>query len=73
MTPKQVADWREALGGTRFLLTVGCSAINSMFFISGALTENGYLSILGGTVFAYIAAATTQAVTRGRDANVQPN
>ncbi len=62
MTPETLAAWREALGGTRFLLTVGCSAVNSIFFVCGTLTENGYLMILGGTVFTYIASATAQAI-----------
>lgn len=60
MTPEAFAAWREAFGGTRFLLTVGCSALNSVFFVCGILTENGYLMILGGTVFTYVASATAQ-------------
>lgn len=73
MTPQEVTNWRAALGGTRFLLTVGCSVINSVFFACGVLSENGYLMILSGTVFAYVASATTQAITTKRDANVKPD
>ncbi len=61
-----VADLRSALGGSRFLLTCGCSIINSAFFATGTLTENGYLMILGGTVFAFITAGTAQDIKQGR-------
>jgi len=62
VTPTDVAAWREALGGRKFLLCVGCSGINTALFAAGTLSESGYLMILGGTVFSYIGARVTQAI-----------
>lgn len=62
VTPEQVLSWREALGGRRFLLAIGCSLVNTVLFGMGILSENGYLMIISGTVIAYITARTTQAV-----------
>lgn len=56
MSPATFTLWREALGGRRFLLTLGANAVNSWLFWQGKLTEGGYLTAFAGTVVAYIAA-----------------
>lgn len=50
-----IVDLREALGGRRFIMCMGCAGINTALFAAGTLSESGYLAILGGTVFGYIA------------------
>lgn len=65
MTPEKVAQWREALGGRRFLMCMGCAFINTILFAIGfplahPMTEGGYLMILGGTVFTFVSANTTE-------------
>ncbi len=68
MTPENVAKWIIALGGRRYLLCIGCAFINTLVFLTGLfhipplLTETGYLTIIGGTVIAYLGSNTTQKV-----------
>lgn len=57
---QRLIEFREAVGGNRFLLALGCSVVNSGFFAFGLLSESGYLTILGLTVGAFIAAGTVQ-------------
>lgn len=47
-------------GGRRFLLCVGCAAINTILFAWGTLSESGYLLIVSGTVVAYITGNVAQ-------------
>ncbi len=47
--------WLDAIDGDeKFVMVVGAGILNAIFFAAGILSENGYLMILGGTVFAYI-------------------
>ena len=64
MTPEQLVAWREAVGGRRFWLCIGCSLINTVLFAMGILSESGYLFVIGGTVIAYISARTTEALKK---------
>lgn len=52
-------SWLDAIDGDeKFVMTVGAGIVNAIFFACGILSETGYLSILGGTVIAYIGAKT---------------
>lgn len=64
MTPELFTTWREAIGGRRFLLAVGCAAINTVLFAAGILSEAGYLTIISGTVLTYIGARVTEVINR---------
>lgn len=57
---QRIADLREALGGRRFLLSVGAGIVNSILFAFGCMTEGGYVTLTLATVGAYIAAGTTE-------------
>lgn len=60
MSPELTRAWISALGGRRFLLTIGANLVNSLLFVFGFLTESGYLTTFGGTVAAYLAVAGWQ-------------
>ncbi len=72
MTPETLTAWREATGGRRFLLAVGCSAINTLLFACGILSESGYLMILGGTVFTYIGARVSESIAHKKVDGASP-
>lgn len=47
--------WLDAIDGDeKFVMTVGAGIVNAIFFACGVLSETGYLTILGGTIIAYI-------------------
>jgi hypothetical protein len=51
----------SALGGRRFLLTIGANTVNTiLFWPVGALSEQGYLTTFAATVAAYLASAGWQ-------------
>lgn len=56
MTPKEFTAWRDALGGRRFLLTLGAGFVNTALRLFGFISESGYLELTGATVAVYIAA-----------------
>jgi hypothetical protein len=68
MTPEQLTAWREAVGGRKFWLCVGCAALNTLLFACGILSESGYLMIIGGTVFTYLGVRTTTAIANKESA-----
>jgi hypothetical protein len=41
-------------GDEKFVMTAGAGVVNAAFFAAGILSENGYLTILAGTIVAYI-------------------
>jgi len=51
--------WLDAIeGDERFVLTVGAGVVNAVFLACGILSEAGYLTVLGGTIVAYITGKT---------------
>ena len=52
----------QTFGGRRFLLTVGCSLINTLLLWHDKLDTGSYTAIILGTVGAYITANTVQKV-----------
>lgn len=55
MTPQRLTDWREALGGRRFLLTLGAGIVNTALLVTAFITENVYAQLTFATVAVYIA------------------
>lgn len=48
-------EWLDAIDGDeKFVMTVGAGVVNAIFLACGILSETGYLTILGSTIFAYI-------------------
>lgn len=60
MKPSQVIEWREALGGRRFLMCMGAALVNTALFAFGLLSEGGYMGAFGMTVGAYLTATGWQ-------------
>lgn len=60
MTPEIVAAWMTALGGRRFLMTMGAASVNTVLFVCHTLSENGYLMAFYATIGAYIGANTIE-------------
>jgi len=57
MTPEAFTAWREAIGGRRFLMTLGANVVNTLIFVFTAkLDQSGYLLTFGATVGAYLTA-----------------
>lgn len=50
----------ERWGGRRFLMCMGCAAINTLLFAWGTLSEGGYVTLTLATVGAYIAGNVAQ-------------
>lgn len=67
--PSDLAAWREAAGGRRFLMCMGASLVNTGLFACGPLSEQGYLTAFGLTVGAYLAAAGWQKHMQARTSN----
>lgn len=59
MKPRELI---EELGGRRFLLCVGCSAITSLLTAFGKIDGATYALVILGTVGAYITGNTVQKV-----------
>ncbi len=58
MTPEHLTAWREALGGTRFFLTLGAGVVNTVLLILGVIDQDTYSDLTNWTVSAYIIGAT---------------
>jgi hypothetical protein len=58
MTPEIVNLWIKALGGTRFLLTVGNGIVCSVLLMGGHLTGSEFVTIVLSTTAVYIGADT---------------
>lgn len=60
MSPSQLVEWRNALGGRRFLMCMGAHFINTALFVVHFLSEQGYLTTFAATVGMYLGAAGWQ-------------
>lgn len=58
--PDLVRVWVAALGGRRFLLTVGAGAVASVLVYTGSITPEIYRDVVIATVAAYIVGNTYQ-------------
>jgi putative Mn2+ efflux pump MntP len=68
---RQVAQWIPAVGGRRFILTVGAGLVNTILLWFGKLSESGYVTLVLSTVAAYIGANTTQKIKGVKDEPVK--
>jgi hypothetical protein len=59
---KRPLNWISRFGGRRFVLTVGCGAVNSFLLFMGKIGDEPYSLIILGTVGAYITGAVVQEV-----------
>ena len=64
-----LGDQIAACGGRRFFLTCGASAIYTVLFGFGMLTEGGYITLQMATVGAYIAANVVQKYNESKNGN----
>lgn len=62
MTPEITSLWIKALGGPRFLLTVGNGLVCAMLLVGGFLTGSEFVAIVMGTTAVYIAARSHEKV-----------
>jgi hypothetical protein len=60
MTPESAAAWLKALGGRRFLLTVGCGIVDTILLCAGILPSAEYVTLTLATVAVYVGAGTYQ-------------
>lgn len=58
MTPDLIHRWIEAVGGRRFILTIGAGIVNTGLLIGHFLTENTYAQLTMATVAVFIAGAS---------------
>jgi hypothetical protein len=58
VTPELTNLWLKALGGTRFLLTVGNGLVCSFLLLAGVLDGNQFVTIVLSTTAVYIGADT---------------
>lgn len=61
-TPANVGSWFSALGGRRFLISVGAGAVTSVLSWFQKITPEIYRDVILGTVGAYILGNTVQKV-----------
>lgn len=54
MTPATFRQWIAALGGRRFLLTLGSGMTTSLLVLAGKITDPTYATVVLGTVGVYI-------------------
>lgn len=50
-----IIDLREAIGGDRFIMTMGAGIANTILFAFGVLSESGYVTLTMATVATFIA------------------
>lgn len=51
----KLTAYREALGGRRFLITLGCGVVNTILVALKLIDNSTYQTIILGTVAVYIA------------------
>lgn len=55
-----IAEFRVAIGGTRFIMAMGAGLVNTLLFAVGILSESGYITLTLATVGAFIVSQTAQ-------------
>lgn len=64
LSPDNIRCWVAALGGRRFLLTVGAGIVTAILAWHGKITPEIYRDVVLGTVGIYIAGSTFQKNTQ---------
>lgn len=59
---ERVANWIPAVGGRRFILTVGSGFVNAILLWFGKLSSEAYTTIVLATTAVYIGANTAQKI-----------
>jgi hypothetical protein len=67
--PETLAAWRDALGGRRFILTLGAGVVDAMLVWFGKITSADFVLVTSATVGPYIAA---EAYLKARTAGPSP-
>ena len=62
MTPDKLAAYRVAVGGTRFLLTLGAGIVDTFLLSMDLLSESHYVTLTLATVGVYIGSNTWENV-----------
>lgn len=60
LTPEKFNAWIEALGGRRFLMTMGAGAVHGVMLVTKHLDQQTYMTLTLATVAVYISANTYQ-------------
>lgn len=63
--PKTIIAYREAFGGRRFWITLGCGIVNTVLVAFKLIPADIYRDIIMGTVAAYIVGHTYGKVKGG--------
>lgn len=62
MTPQTIKEYREALGGRRFIMTMGAGVVNTGLFAAGIMDQATYQLLTMATVGAYLAQSVTERI-----------
>jgi uncharacterized membrane protein YeaQ/YmgE (transglycosylase-associated protein family) len=73
VTPERVHAWLHALGGRRFLLCLGCSAVTTALLVAGYVDQGTWMAVILGTVGAYITGNVAQRALSGPPASGVPH
>lgn len=55
MTPERFTEWREALGGRRFLLTIGSGIVSTILRVVDKIDISAFVTLVLATIATYIA------------------
>ena len=68
---EHIGALREALGGRRFLITVGAGVVNTLLVMFGSITSADFVEVTKWTVSVFIAGNTIQKVKDVFSSNVK--
>ena len=68
ITPEKVNAWLAAVGGRRFIMTMGAGMVHGVMLVLGYMNEQTYMTLTISTVAVYIGANTTQKIKGAPDA-----
>jgi hypothetical protein len=68
MTPEKLAAYREAIGGRRFIMTIGAGIFDTALVVGHFISEQTYLTLTLATVAVFIGAKTYEQVKELRSA-----